>query len=451
MTPHDDEVLYRYLEGNLAPEDAAAFEAHLASCGACREELAELRTFIDVLREPDTQAMAGVMEIHPTPDPARVAELVRLANRVEDEKAAAATLFPRLLSYALAHEDAEPVLPAEWQTCGTVHVLLTASEERRDRLPQEALALARLAAQLAMRVPLHLYHVRYVMALRGDAWRAHGDLLRHVGDFPSAIRALEDAERHFSDSPTGTFDLAIVHVIQASVLGQIGREEEALGLLHRAARVFREYGDAERFIQTRFREAVIRYEQGRIREAHATFVSLLQPAEEGAFLGTLARLYTNVGQCAVDLGDVVGAREAFAKALPLYENLGMETPVLRTRWGLARLLLSTGHVAQVLPQLDALQEHFARLGMIGDAGLVALDRAEALLLLGRAQEVPSLIRSLVDTFVASGVTPQAMRALAYLKEAAASEHVTTSAVRYVRAFLERLSRHPTEVFAPPPQ
>lgn len=38
------ERLAAYLEGDLAPEDRAAADAHLASCAACRAVLAELRT-----------------------------------------------------------------------------------------------------------------------------------------------------------------------------------------------------------------------------------------------------------------------------------------------------------------------------------------------------------------------------------------------------------------------
>jgi len=38
------ERLAAYLEGDLAPEDRTAADAHLASCAACRAVLAELRT-----------------------------------------------------------------------------------------------------------------------------------------------------------------------------------------------------------------------------------------------------------------------------------------------------------------------------------------------------------------------------------------------------------------------
>lgn len=43
MRPHDLDELSAYALGALRPEEAAAVEAHLAVCRACRAELADLR------------------------------------------------------------------------------------------------------------------------------------------------------------------------------------------------------------------------------------------------------------------------------------------------------------------------------------------------------------------------------------------------------------------------
>lgn len=45
------ELVTAYLEGQLALEDRAAFEEHLAQCPGCDRYLAQFRTSIDLLGE----------------------------------------------------------------------------------------------------------------------------------------------------------------------------------------------------------------------------------------------------------------------------------------------------------------------------------------------------------------------------------------------------------------
>jgi anti-sigma factor RsiW len=43
MTPCDADILSRYLDGGISPDERDALDRHLASCRACAHELAELR------------------------------------------------------------------------------------------------------------------------------------------------------------------------------------------------------------------------------------------------------------------------------------------------------------------------------------------------------------------------------------------------------------------------
>ena len=89
--------------------------------------------------------------------------------------------------------------------------------------------------------------------------------------------------------------------------------------------------------------------------------------------------------------------------------------------------------------------------MLTDAALVAIDLAELLLEVGRANEVSAVLSGVVRTFIDAGKYSSAMTALAYLKDAASHNPVIPPAVlRYVRRFIVRADRDRDLVWAPPP-
>ena len=62
MNTNRHHLLGAYVLGGLDPADAAAFEAHLQDCGACRKELAVMEKvpmLLDALPVPDAVAAAA--------------------------------------------------------------------------------------------------------------------------------------------------------------------------------------------------------------------------------------------------------------------------------------------------------------------------------------------------------------------------------------------------------
>ncbi|HEU5163625.1 MAG TPA: hypothetical protein VFV54_10795, partial [Thermoanaerobaculia bacterium] len=135
---------------------------------------------------------------------------------------------------------------------------------------------------------------------------------------------------------------------------------------------------------------------------------------------------------------------------PLFKEFGMTSEVVAARWGLGRLMASTGRFDEALDRLRSAQAEIEKLGFSGDAALITLDVAEVLLALDRPAEVPVLCRTLVDRFAKSGSNERALRALSYLREAAEAGKVSTELVRYVRNYVAEAPRQPQLLFLPPP-
>jgi hypothetical protein len=66
MSPHEDERLSAYLDGELGPGERAAVEAHLETCALCRSRLAELAGLDEAARaRPLPEPPAGYFESFP--------------------------------------------------------------------------------------------------------------------------------------------------------------------------------------------------------------------------------------------------------------------------------------------------------------------------------------------------------------------------------------------------
>lgn len=53
MTEHPRETLSAYVDGELSPAEHVAVEAHLASCGECREIVADIRRLEEMPRDQE--------------------------------------------------------------------------------------------------------------------------------------------------------------------------------------------------------------------------------------------------------------------------------------------------------------------------------------------------------------------------------------------------------------
>jgi tetratricopeptide (TPR) repeat protein len=237
-------------------------------------------------------------------------------------------------------------------------------------------------------------------------------------------------------------------MVKANIMRSIDRADEAVSLVREAAETFLRFGDQNRYATARVIEAATLYSRASIQEALQIFISLEgHPGLDDH--GTVA-VMNNVANCYAELGQPEKAAEYAPRCIVMFEMLGMETERTRSRWLLGRTLVAAGKVPDAIPVLRATWREFEQFDMISDAGLVALELAEALLLTGAVEEVPAICRDVISQFTRAGMASRALTALSFLREAVAIGQATPGLVRHVYAFLRELPNEQPRLYAPPP-
>ncbi|HEY6138961.1 MAG TPA: hypothetical protein VI670_14465 [Thermoanaerobaculia bacterium] len=432
MNGHYDEgTLADYLESPEAFAERGALERHLAVCRRCRGVLDELRELDAALQSGELWELAAPVDAQ-RDAPESISSLAAALTREEEQ---AAQRLGRIIDSPIMFRRANVVARAELQNAGAIRVLCTQSRSLREKQPMHALTLADTAVALCERLAPERYPPTLMAELRGGAWLERANALRCLSRFAEALDALDFAENAYARTPVATFSLALAQYLRAVIFFETERLDEATRLARRAARIFRQFGEDDRFLHAKIVEAGVLFHRHRFAEALELFASLVAPAKELGDASTIARLYGNMANCYLGMERRSDACLYFAQALSLYEALGLETEKIRTRWSLGRLSVAAGKVDEGVGRLRETKREFEALGLTNEAAQVTLDIVEALLARGETAEVSQLCAGLVESFVAAGMTGNALTALGYLREAVASGCADRDLVEQVRAYI----------------
>jgi tetratricopeptide (TPR) repeat protein len=440
MAHYDDETLFQYVEGTSPI--ASEIELHMSSCNACADEVVGHREIADVLRTAD------VWEDE-SPAPRRfVVDVVAFAARARVEESNAAKICSEVLTGPSAWWPQRLRQATNAQTGGMVKELIDRARVIIDTSPANALAVTAMAIDVANELDVNEYPCDYVVKLRAQAYREHAFVLSFMGRFPEALEVANRSERLFHQVPLPEYDLARLALVRASILQSFDRGAEAIQLAHDAAETFLRFGDVSRALNARVTEAGMIYLGGAVRDALEIWTSIQDdPALEDE---TRVRILHNVATCHVQLQQPEKAIDALQTVIPEFELLGMETERTRSRWLLGQALLTSGRTRDALPIFRQTWREFDDLEMVADGALVALHLSEALLILGEAQEVPTICREIVARFNRAGMTSRAMTALSFLREAVALGEATPSLIRHVHSFLRKLPDERPRLHSPSP-
>jgi tetratricopeptide (TPR) repeat protein len=416
-------------------------EREIAACAECRTTFEFLAVADDDLSDPDVW--------EPLTGSATLDSMRALGARTaaEDEEAAA-LVQPLLDAPVLAAWS--PLRSKRYLTGGVVRKLLAHAATLHEREPLDALTFADAAISIAEALPDDTYAGKAVYELRGSAWKERANALRFLGRYDEGLESLRRAERAFRVLTLPALGLATVAYVRASILFEQQLYSDASEAASMAEQAFSAMGDDEREMRAVNMRANIAFERGDTETAINLFRRVAQYGEARNNALWIARGAQALGNCYLDTGKASEASVQFHTALVLFRELDQGTEITRTEWGVARLIMHGGKLAEAIRRLRAVVTGFTSAGMITDAALAGLDLADALLAVGQVREIVALTRRLFRVFTDAGMLTGALTAIAYLREAAESARLTKADIAAVRVFLRRAERQPGLLFVPPP-
>jgi tetratricopeptide (TPR) repeat protein len=443
--PTEDD-LARYAFDPQSIENAADIGVHLAACSDCTALLRLIETVDAGLADEEAWELSEASRSLGSLDQTLHDLVTRVAN--EDEEAE--RLLAPLLSNPVALARMNLAEKPKFRTGGVVRHLIATARGALEREPLEALAFADSAIEIAETLPDEAYPAQAIFDLRGTAWKERANALRLLGRYDEALSALDRAADAFRNAPHVPIGMAIVKYVRAIVHFERGELETAFGMLEESAKEFEHLGDIDRLMRARHVQANVRFDQGNIAAARAIYEEVLRYGEAERDFTWIARESYTLGRCALEMRDFDAARKYFDGAIEGFTKLRLSTEVTRVEWGLALLAIAEGRPRDAVAKLREVQRRFTEHGMLVDSALAALDSMDGLYVLNEMAEIAALASQLIATFTNAGMLTSALTAFAYLREAVAARVISPKVIDHVRRFIKRIDREPTLLFASPP-
>jgi tetratricopeptide (TPR) repeat protein len=436
-----EDILIEYAD---EPRSHPEAEEHLSGCRECRDAVAFYLMVNAELREEETWAAEQELRTEVGQQAVR-----DFAERIAVEDAEAHRLLDRIVDSPYRFARAKITERKGFRTGGVVRLLCEAILDQIEREPLYAMELAQAAQAIAEALPDNYYPSSLVFDLRGRAWKDYAtvchDLARYEAGLDALVRA-ERAYRHLPDSGPGT---AAVNLSRAGLLWKLQRYAEALPYARAAAGEYQARRDTRRFIQAQEVEAVILQRTGEHLRAREIYERAFDAAAGLDDLDMKARAARNLGINYREAGDLGKASEYFVIALQLYEALGQDAWIARTRWSIARLPLVAGLFSEAARGLRVAIRALELKGLVNDVADAKLDLAEALLMLGDVAEVEYLCGEVAHFYHEKALATGALMAATFLREVATKRALRREDIQHVRRYLVELRENPDLLFAPP--
>lgn len=433
-------VLHDFLLGRLEHSANRRIVRHLLS--GCREchEVAEGFWRLHFGPDPDEGIETECVNRYLS-EPCFEHVLMKVKERerhLADEREQAEVLFRELEPHPVGRQLMVVRNSPRFRTWGLCEHLLRISWAARFDDSVRTVEFAELAVAVADNLDSEVYGRALVQDLRGRAWAYLANALRIRSDYAPAEEAFATAKRMLAEGTTDPLEKARLLELEAYLLGDLNRFEEAKRLFSRMAAIYRQLGD-EHFLGAALAEL------GRIHGYIGDLdegihyirqgLALLDPSAEPH--RTLAARHNLIYQLQAG-GQLQEALELVRETRPLYVHLGDRLNLLRLRRLEGEIAQSLGHYTMAERAFLEARNGFIGQGMGHDAAEISLELAALYLSQNRTAETRQLAMQMLPIFQSRDLDQEVLAALIVFKQAVEAEVITVELTREVLATLERV-------------
>jgi tetratricopeptide (TPR) repeat protein len=363
------EAFYRLVRGQASTEETRAVVRHLlAGCPSCRRVAEKARRApmnAPPPRGPQEQGYDAVFDRIEQKVARGVAGLIA-------EKTNAQELYAELLGHQAVEGLSQVHSTRRYASLALCELLLQKSQDLALEDTLQARRAMDLAVSVSEQLDLELYGAPVVQDTRAIAWAYLAETRRVAADLRSAATSLRSAERLFELGSGDPLVRAELLTLQAALRSYSGRFEEAMGLLNRAAAIYRRLDDPHLLGRTLLKKGTVVGNSGRPELAARLIrksMDLIDPPREPRLMVYATH---NLIWFLNESEHKDRAASCLDGARRLYERAGDRRDLGRLRW-------LQGKLATTLPEAEAAlldaRDGLAREGLSYEAALASMDLA----------------------------------------------------------------------------
>jgi tetratricopeptide (TPR) repeat protein len=437
-----------FVSGRMAGSALRAVVRHILGCAACRSRVGCFAPVLDDEEPVPSEAPEPALDVYDAAVDRALAGVGRHVAFWAEEK----THSERLLERARERPDLEDSgrfagLSARTHGWAWVETQLALSFELRYRDPHRMLmttfALTGALEDLgSKKIDRGRYTPGILSALKTHVWIEFANAARLNHHYDDAEEALSNAAKLLNEETLDPF-LAGRHLdIEASLRMDQRRLGEALDLLNKLHRHYLELGETHLAGRTLISKGIALYYDDRPHEAVSALREGLKRIDRQRDPMLRARASHDLLTALVEIGEFLEASEILLESGLRQAFIDDPLNLLKLRGVEGKIFAGLGKLHRAEEILAQVREGFLLQGREYDSVAVGLELAGVLLRQGRSAEVENLAEEALETLKDLPVSPEALRAVRYLRAACRQREASAGLVQEVVSFLNRLEHHP---------
>ncbi|MFY9823123.1 MAG: tetratricopeptide repeat protein [Thermoanaerobaculia bacterium] len=447
MKIHPHDLLIEEFFASSSEESLAVIE-HVLRCSACQQRTRELlhappgalQRVVRLDQHSDSADYSAILD--------RIAAFARRLQVAYDrERAEAAALLKELLAHPGSRRQWIVRNHPRFQTWGLFERLLEYGQEQNFENPAAGEGSALLALEITDR--LEDFSEERLEDFRARAWAGVANARRVRSDLRGSEEAFAIAFSHLARGIGEPMERAVLLDLKASLFRAQRRFPDALRLLARAIRIFRQLSERHRAGRSLINMSIVYHSAGEPERAIPLLyeaLDLIDPSREPRLL---LAAWNNLIDDLADSQQFMEAQKLLTRARPLYRQFSEPWVQNRRRWVEGKIARGLGQEQDAEVLFLRARDGFLAEDAAYDTALVSLDLAALFAKQGRVQEVKRTAEEMMPIFSSRQIHREAMAALLFWKQAVDAERAGTELVNGVSAFLKRARHDPDLRFQEP--